>query len=253
MRSLPPSPTRPFALFLDIDGTLIEHQPNPEGISVDPVLRELLISAGEAVDGALAFITGRTIAMVDRVFRPLELPVAGLYGLEHRMTPGGEIEAADEPEDMRAVADALEREFAENKGIYFERKGPVLAIHTRAAPEALERVKTAAEAALPSLSDGYRIVVGNAGLEFLPVNAMKSAAIDRFMQIEPFADRFPVFIGDDVSDESGFSFVNELGGMSIRVRPRGETEARYVLPDVAAVREWLAEQVLPERRARKAG
>jgi trehalose 6-phosphate phosphatase len=253
MLPLPPSPKTPFALFLDIDGTLIEHQPHPEGITVDPVLRELLIASGEAVDGALAFITGRTIAMVDRVFKPLELPVAGLYGLEHRMTPGGEIEAADEPEDMKAVADALEREFAENKGVYFERKGPVLAIHTRAAPQALEQVKAAAEAALPRLSDGYRIVVGNVGLEFLPVNAMKSAAIERFLNIEPFAGRVPVFIGDDVSDESGFSFVNGLGGVSIRVRPRGETEARYALPDVAAVREWLAEQVLPERRSRKTG
>ena len=62
-----------------------------------------------------------------------------------------------------------------------------------------------------------------------------------------------IFIGDDVSDESGFSFVNKLGGMSIRVKPRGETDARYALPDVAAVRQWIAEQVLPERRARKAG
>ncbi|MFI0846315.1 trehalose-phosphatase [Mesorhizobium sp. IMUNJ 23232] len=250
----PPKPESPFALFLDIDGTLIEHQAHPDGIAVDDELRDLLVAAGEAVDGALAFVTGRSVAMVDRIFAPLAIPVAGLYGLEHRLTPGGRIETADEPEDVAAVAEAMQREFAEAPGVYFERKGPVLAIHTRAAPEAFDAVKASAEAALARLPAGYRIVAGNAGLEFLPVGALKSAAIDRFMQIEAFKGRVPVFIGDDVSDESGFAFVNEVGGVSIRVRPRGETEARHTLPDVAAVRKWLAEAILAcPVRSRRSG
>ena len=247
MPMTPPKPQNPFALFLDIDGTLIEHQAHPEGIAVDEDLRDLLVSAGEAVDGALAFVTGRSVEMVDRIFAPLAIPVAGLYGLEHRLQPGGEIETADEPEDVAAVAEAMQREFEHVDGVYFERKGPVLAVHTRAAPQAFEAVKASAEAALARLPAGYRIVAGNAGLEFLPVGALKSAAIDRFMEIEPFRGRTPVFIGDDVSDESGFSFVNEAGGLSIRVRPRGQTEARYTLPDVASVREWLAGAALPGR------
>jgi len=57
----------------------------------------------ERLDGAVAFITGRSVAMVDRLFSPLALPVAGLYGLEHRLTPGGEATAADEPADLAAV------------------------------------------------------------------------------------------------------------------------------------------------------
>jgi trehalose 6-phosphate phosphatase len=237
----PPIPQSPFALFLDIDGTLIEHQAHPEGIAVDDGLRDLLATAGEAVDGALAFVTGRSVAMVDRLFAPLAIPVAGLYGLEHRLTPGGRIEAADEPEDVAAVAEAMQREFADAPGVYFERKGPVLAVHTRAAPESFDAVKAFAAAALARLPAGYRIVAGNAGLEFMPVGALKSAAIDRFLQIEPFRGRTPVFIGDDVSDESGFDFVNETGGVSIRVRPHGATGARYTLPDVASVLKWLAE------------
>jgi trehalose 6-phosphate phosphatase len=170
-------PKNPFALFLDIDGTLIEHQSHPEGIAVDDELRDLLVAAGEAVDGALAFVTGRSVAMVDRIFEPLAIPVAGLYGLEHRLTPGGRIETADEPEDVAAVAEAMQREFADAPGVYFERKGPVLAVHTRAAPHAFDAVKASAEAALARLPAGYRIVAGNAGLEFLPVGALKSAAI----------------------------------------------------------------------------
>lgn len=228
------------ALFLDIDGTLLEHQPHPEDVYVDDRLRNLLGSVAQAHDGAVAFVTGRNIAMVDRLFAPLHLPTAGLYGLEHRLKPDGPVESADEPEDLTAVADQLQHRFRSTEGIYFERKGAVLAVHTRAAPAALPEVKAAAEEALARLPEGYHIVAGHAGLEFMPLEALKSAAIERFMQAPPFAGRLPVFIGDDVSDEAGFQYVNASNGISIRVRPQTQTEAQFALPDVASVHEWLA-------------
>lgn len=239
---LPPAGVR-SALFLDIDGTLLEHQVHPEAVRVDQPLRDLLDEAIAVFDGAVAFVTGRSIGMVDRLFAPLHLPTAGLYGLEHRTARDGPVTRAEEPADLAAVADALQRRFHTTEGIYFERKGPVLAIHTRAAPAALPSVRAAAETALAGLPQGYRIVVGNAGLEFLPLDALKSAAIERFRQEAQFADRLPIFIGDDVSDEAGFEYVNGLGGISVRVRPAGPTAAGFVLPDVAAVRRWIAELI----------
>lgn len=242
--SLPPSASglsrRDFALFLDIDGTLLEHMPHPEDVRVDDRLRNLLGDVARTLGGAAAFVTGRNVAMVDRLFAPLHLPTAGLYGLEHRLTPEGPVERADEPADLRAVADQLQREFHTTEGIYFERKGAVLAVHTRAAPAAFPRVKAAAEEALARLPEGYRIIAGHAGLEFVPVEALKSAAIERFMSTPPFVGRRPVFIGDDVSDEAGFDYVNARNGISIRVRPQAETGARFALPDVAGVHAWLS-------------
>ena len=246
MKAEPPLPRSDIALFLDIDGTLLEHQPHPEGVRVDDALRDLLIAADERLDGAVAFITGRSVATVDRLFAPLSLPVAGLYGLEHRLRRGDEATIAGEPADLAAVADALEEEFRETDGVYFERKGAVLAIHTRGAPHTLDAVCAAADRVLPQLPSGYRIVAGNAGLEFLPLDALKSAAIQRFMQIEPFAGRSPVFIGDDVSDESGFDYVNEINGISVRVKPLGETVASHVLSDVEAVRRWISGLLSPQ-------
>lgn len=243
MRITPPSPQdlegRDIALFLDIDGTLLEHQPHPEDVHVNGKLRSLLATVARTLGGAVAFVTGRNIAMVDRLFAPLHLPTAGLYGLEHRLTPDGPVERADEPADLAAVADQLQHRFRSTEGIYFERKGAVLAVHTRAAPAAFPEVKAAAEEALSLLPEDYRIVAGHAGLEFVPVEALKSAAIDRFMGVPPFAGRLPVFIGDDVSDEAGFEYVNAKSGISIRVRPQAATEARFALPDVAGVHEWL--------------
>jgi trehalose 6-phosphate phosphatase len=160
------------ALFLDIDGTLLEHQPHPDDVKADDKLKVLLRDLFEATSGALAFITGRNVETADRVFAPLRFPAAGLYGLEHRLKADGPVEAAREPRDMAVVADALQERFHTAQGIYFERKGPVLAVHTRAAPHMLPDVEAAAKEALARLPEGYRIVVGNAGLEFLPLEAL---------------------------------------------------------------------------------
>ena len=73
------------ALFLDIDGTLLEHCPHPEGVIVAPRLAETLAALSLRLDGALAFVTGRDLAMVDRLFGDLELAAAGVYGMERRL------------------------------------------------------------------------------------------------------------------------------------------------------------------------
>jgi trehalose 6-phosphate phosphatase len=232
-----------IALFLDIDGTLLEHQAHPEAVKVDEPLRQLLREAYFRLDGALALVTGRNIAMADRLFLPLELPVAGIYGLEMRLRPGEAVAAALEPEALSRVAERLGARFAAVEGVYFERKGPVLAIHIRAAPGMLDEVLAAAREALPELGEEYRIAVGNAGIELIPVGGVKASAVERFLRTPPFAGRKPVFIGDDVSDESAFDYVNALEGLSIRVKPDGPTAARRTLPDVAAVREWIRETV----------
>lgn len=234
---------KPFALFLDIDGTLIEHKPHPDDVFVDEELRNLLIAAGERLQGALALVTGRAAETVDGLFAPLKLPVAGLFGIEQRLKPGEDIAYAEEPAHMGLYADSLQERFRSEAGVYFERKGPVLAVHTRAAPHALADVLAESRAALKHLPEGYRIVPGKAGLEVLPPEALKSAAIERFMAVEPFSSRLPIFIGDDAPDEAGFEFVNAIGGHSIRVRPAGETAARQTLPDVAAARRWIAKAI----------
>ncbi|RUW50437.1 trehalose-phosphatase, partial [Mesorhizobium sp. M1A.F.Ca.ET.072.01.1.1] len=96
------------------------------------------------------------------------------------------------------------------------------------------------ETALARLPKGYRVIAGNAGVELMPLEAAKGAAIRRFMQLEPFTGRRPVFLGDDTSDENGFETVNAAGGISIRVRPQGETAARFAIADVASAIAWLA-------------
>ena len=77
-----------IALFLDVDGTLIEIASSPDAVSVPAALRHTLQAAASRENGALAFITGRAIASFDRLFAPQVYPVAGLHGLERRDSLG---------------------------------------------------------------------------------------------------------------------------------------------------------------------
>ncbi|UVK37031.1 trehalose-phosphatase [Mesorhizobium sp. AR10] len=234
----PDLPAGHWALFLDIDGTLLEHAAHPDAVSVSDELRTLLGTIEHRLDGAVAFITGRSVEAADRLFHPLKLRVAGLYGLEHRLTPDGPVEVADAPADIAALADAIEAELNDAQ-VYIERKGSILAIHTRAAPHLLARATHLVEQALAQLPKGYRVIPGNAGVELMPLEAAKGAAVRRFMAIPSFASRRPVFLGDDTADENGFEAINEAGGISIRVKPRGPTAAKYVLDDVTGAIGWL--------------
>ena len=231
-------PQGPWSLFLDIDGTLLEHAAHPDAVAVSEDLRMLLARLETQLDGALAFITGRSIAAVDHLFQPLRLRAAGLYGLEHRLERDGPVEAAVEPADIAALANEIATEL-DNADVYIERKGPILAIHTRAAPHLLQRATELVEQALDNLPSGYRVLAGNAGVELMPLEAAKGAAIRRFMQIPAFRGRRPVFLGDDTSDENGFEVVNELDGISVRIKPHGSTAAPFALAGVGAALAWL--------------
>jgi len=60
----------------------------------------------------------------------------------------------------------------------------------------------------------------------------------------------PVFVGDDLTDESGFAVVNAHAGISVLVGDREPSAAHYGLPDPAAVRDWLSMIALPEETVR---
>jgi trehalose 6-phosphate phosphatase len=79
-------------------------------------------------------------------------------------------------------------------------------------------------------------------LEIRSCEHSKGGAIEAFMNELPFENRIPVFIGDDATDEYGFRWVNEHGGLSIKVGP-GTSSARFRFEDVGQVVGWLEDYV----------
>ncbi len=241
MLSSPPAPgNSALALFLDLDGTLVELGPDPAAVKADAALQRLLAAASRALSGALAVVSGRTVASLDQVLSPLVLPAAGIHGLEYRRLPGQAPQRADSselPADIRGELDELA---SAHPGLLIEHKGESAAVHYRRAPELESLVNAKLEAAQERLGKAFSIQMGKMVSELKPSGASKGDAVKRFMQSQPFAGRLPVFVGDDATDEFGFDAVNAAGGWSIRVGDAvAPTRAAFQLSDVRAVHAWL--------------
>ena len=70
-------PIERMCLFLDIDGTLLDFVDSPRLVAVDAELVELLDRAAGAAFGALALVSGRSLAQIDELFAPTRWPAAG--------------------------------------------------------------------------------------------------------------------------------------------------------------------------------
>ena len=227
-----------WALFLDFDGTLIDLAATPDAVVVPPGLREVLGACVTAFGGAVAIVSGRPIAALDAMLRPLKLPAAGLHGLELRLADGTVEQAAHGAAELAGLRARFLSLVREDARLVVEDKGSSLALHFRRAPEREQELRALVEAAA-TRHDGHHVMHGKMVLEVRPQHADKGTAITRFLETPPFAGRTPVFAGDDFTDEDGFAAVNRHGGISIKVGA-GESEATCRARDVAALRDWLA-------------
>lgn len=118
-----------------MDGTLAGIKPHPDDVCVpDDVLARLALLA-EMNDGALALISGRSIAELERLARPYNFPLAGVHGAERRDI-NGQTERVTLPENVLLP---LERELRQGVstlgGVELEAKGMAFALHYRQAPQ----------------------------------------------------------------------------------------------------------------------
>ncbi len=232
------APSRDWALFLDVDGTLLHIAETPGGVGRSEAVRGLLSRLAPRLGKAIALISGRTLEDLDGLFAPLRLPAAGLHGLEHRDAEG-RITILGEADSLDHLRAPLHMLAARHEGLLLEDKGQALALHYRLAPDLADLVRARVEALLEPTPD-LLLMRGKMVIEIKPRHADKGSAIRAFMVEPPFRDRIPVFLGDDVTDEDGFRAVNVLGGISIHVGTTEKTEANYQLADVDEVRQWLA-------------
>lgn len=243
---IPEPPPRDACLFLDVDGTLIDIAPTPDAVEVPDSLLGSLARAERALGGAVALVSGRSIADLDRLFAPLRLKASGVHGAEFRFGPdeaGRWTKAEPIPAEAFGELAAVLRDFPAS---LVENKGYSYAVHYRAAPATGERLRAALEgflAARPGL--GLVIMPGHFVYELKRPAAHKGAAIADFMARAPFAGRRPVFLGDDVTDAPGFAAVRDMGGLAYSVG-RAFPGVAATFADPAAVRRWLAGIAAPE-------
>ncbi|MFS8374982.1 trehalose-phosphatase [Xanthomonas campestris] len=227
------------ALFLDVDGTLIDFADRPEAVRLLPEVRAAIERLSDRFNGAVALVSGRPLSQLDALFAPLLLPAAGLHGHELRSDIAAR---AAMPQDTSEWLHGLHQRAAaltqRHFGVLVEDKGVSVALHWRAQPQAGADVLAFAQQEIAQLS-GYRLQPGDHVVEFVPEGSNKGLAVEQLMQQPAFAGRTPVFVGDDLTDEFGFQAANRLGGWSVLVGDRAQTDARFRVSGTAAVHAWL--------------
>lgn len=233
---------RAHALFLDLDGTLVDIAARPEDVIAGETLRQTLRALTQQMRGGVALLTGRTIESADAVLSGAIESIAGLHGFEHRHN-GATTHAEGDLSGIQAGL-VTARSFHQT-GLLparIEDKRAAFALHYRDNPEAGPVVRNVAE--MIAETHGLTVIEGKMVTELTLGVRTKGDALKTFMHEAPFRGRAPVALGDDITDEDAFAAARELGGFGILVGAPRKTVATHGLKDAAAVTAWLAASVV---------
>jgi trehalose 6-phosphate phosphatase len=225
------------ALLLDVDGTLIDIGPSPYEVHVPKELCRSLERLVELTDGALALISGRPIAGLDRLFSPLKFSAVGGHGAEMR------VNGTAVRHHIRPLPKAMRERIAKSapQGVLIEDKGYSIALHYRGVPVGKDKLlQLLAEVGAAYPKEQVEILPGKEMLELKRAGTNKGEAVRTLMTLAPFEGRTPVFIGDDVTDESVFSILPEMGGETFSVG-RAFNGLTAIFDSPASVRAVLAQ------------
>lgn len=241
------------ALFLDFDGTLTPLRDRPEDVVLHAAVGRLLTRALDATEGAVAVISGRSMADLHGLLPQDRLTLSGSHGAE-LWRPGREADTDTPSEDTLAreaeMLDGARAElepFAEAEGLLLERKPGAVALHYRNRPDLSDTCRTRLERVADRA--GLRVMHGNMVSEAVLRDHDKGTALRGFLAEPPFLGRRPVMIGDDTTDEDGFRAAQEEGGFGLRIGG-AETLAHYRVPRLEDALGWLSNTLNDETERR---
>lgn len=248
-----PNP-RDTAFLFDLDGTLIEIAALPEDVAPAPGLLPALKRLSGLSGGAVAVVSGRRIAFLERILPGLDAPMAGVHGLELRLGAEGAAVLAEPGggEGLTELRKALGPWLKAHPGLTVEDKGLAVALHYRARPDLQAEVDAFATAAAAAPGAGLVIQRGKMVVELRAAGPRKGDALQAIMALPAFAGRRPLYFGDDVTDEHAFAAAAAMGGGGVFVGPPTQAtlaESRLDAPaDVLAFIEAVARDA-PQHRA----
>ncbi|MGA9088472.1 MAG: trehalose-phosphatase [Bradyrhizobium sp.] len=237
------------AILLDIDGTLLDLAPTPREVWVPPGLAETLSRLRDRTSGALALVSGRSLNDIDLIFAPEQFPAVGGHGAEMRISTDSEAVATHAPPMDKELKRRLAAIAKLSPGILLEDKGYSLALHYRLAPHAEKAIYEAVSLIRADLPNApIEVLPGKCVCEIKQSGFDKATGVRELMTHEPFRGRRPFFIGDDVTDESVFAMMPDLGGLAFSVGRRAQGVTGY-FDEPRDVRAWLASLINGEAGA----
>src|ERR1700681_655765 len=237
------------AILLDIDGTLLDLAPTPREVWVPPDLATTLNRLAERTSGALALVSGRSLNDIDLIFAPEQFSAVGGHGAEMRISVDNEAVATHAPPMDKELKRRLAAIGRLSPGILLEDKGYSLALHYRLAPHAEKAIYAAVSLIRADLPNApIEVLPGKCVCEIKHSGFNKATGVLELMTHEPFKGRRPLFIGDDVTDESVFAIMPELRGLAFSVGRRAKGVAGH-FDEPSDVRQWLAHLLDDEKLA----
>jgi trehalose 6-phosphate phosphatase len=237
------------AILLDIDGTLLDLAPTPREVWVPPGLAKTLNRLLARTNGALALVSGRSLNDIDLIFAPEQFPAVGGHGAEMRIGTDNEAVASHAPPMDKELKRRLAAIARLSPGILLEDKGYSLALHYRLAPHAEKAIYAAVSLIRADLPNApIEVLPGKCVCEIKHSGFTKATGVHELMTHEPFRGRRPLFIGDDVTDESVFAIMPDLDGLAFSVGRRAKGVAGH-FDSPGDVREFLAHLLDDERDA----
>jgi len=243
-----------MAILLDIDGTLLDLAPTPREVWVPPGLSNTLNGLLQRSLGALALVSGRSLNDIDLIFAPDQFPAVGGHGAEMRLSINDESVASAAPPMDKELKRRLAAIAKLSPGILLEDKGYSLALHYRLAPHAEKAIYEAVSLIRADLPNApIEVLPGKCVCEVKHSGFTKASGVRELMMHEPFKGRRPLFIGDDITDETVFAIMPDFNGLAFSVGRHAQGVAgEFDTP--SDVRNFLAQLLLGQsvNRATKA-
>lgn len=227
------------AVFLDYDGVLTPIVPRPEDAVLSPGMRDTVRAL--ALRLPVCVVSGRDRTVLQQLLGLGELVVAGSHGFDIWCPQRGTIdhEAASGYENLVAdVTERLRAEVCSIQGAVVEPKRASVAVHYRSAgPADRSRVLAAVDSLLAERRDELKLTPGKMVAEIQPaIDWNKGRAVMHLLSTLGLdgADRVPLYLGDDVTDEDAFDALTGHGvGIIVGSADDPEVAGRATSADLA--------------------
>ena len=239
----------PILLLLDFDGTLSEIAPRPEQAILCPGNKSLLCQLADRAEFVVGVISGRSLQDVEARVNVPGLVYAGNHGLEIRGL-GLDYRHPDADAASRTIREAshdLELRLAGVPGAFVENKTYTLTTHFRQTPPNYHDLVVSAfdDITHPLVQSGScHVTEAKMALELRPSIDWNKGRALTLIRSRLSPDSFPIYLGDDATDEDAFDAVTSSGGEGVYVGPPGvDTRASWRLSSPGEVSAALVELV----------